>query len=86
MKLKYGQQLIRQMNYMTKVEMRRLWRSMNGMSYNYFMPLLDDFSTNQAIDKVRTLRVWTWEDSSKIANFFTCHMMRAHKYGLDIGV
>ena len=86
LKLKLGQQLIRQMNYQTKLEMRRLWRSMNGMSYNYFYPLLDDFSNAQAIDKVRTLRAWTWEDSSRIANLMTCHLMRAQKYGLEIGV
>ena len=35
-KLKYGQQLLRHMNYQTKLEMKRLWRVMGGMSYNYF--------------------------------------------------
>ena len=33
MKLKYGQQLLRQMNYQTKLEMRRLWRTMGGLSF-----------------------------------------------------
>ena len=85
-KLKLGQQLIRQMNYQTKLEMRRLWRSMGGLSYNYFYPLLDDFSQAQAIDKPRLLRTWTWEDSSKIVNFFDLHLMRAMKFGLDVPV
>ena len=85
-KLKYGQQLIRHMNYQTKLEMRRLWRQMGGMSYNYFYPLLDDFSAAQAIDKPRILRTWTWDDSTRIVNFFNCHLMRAQKYGLDIPI
>ena len=86
MKLKFGQQLIRQMNYQTKLEMRRLWRQMGPMSFNYFYPLLDDFSSSQAVDKIRILRTWTWDDSTRIVNFFNCHLMRSAKYGLDIGI
>ena len=86
MKLKYGQQLIRQMNYQTKLEMRRLWRQMGGLSFQYFYPLLDDFNSVNATDRPRILRAWTWQDSSKIVNFFTMHMMRSAKYGLDIPV
>ena len=41
---------------------------MGGMSYQYFYPLLDDFMTYQAIDKPRLLRMWTWDDSTRIAN------------------
>ena len=60
MKLKYGQQLIRQMNYQTKLEMRRLQRQMGGMSYLYFYPLLDDYMSQSAVDRPRILRTWTW--------------------------
>ena len=85
-KLKFGQQLIRQMNYQTKLEMRRLWRQMGGMSYNYFYPLLDDFSKAQAVDRPRLLRTWTWDDSSRIVNFMNVHLLRCAKYGLDIPI
>ena len=84
MKLKYGQQLLRQMNYQTKLEMRRLWRTMGGLSYQYFYPLLDDFMTYQAIDRPRLLRLWTWDDSTRIANLMTVHLMKSHRYALDI--
>ena len=60
MKLKYGQQLIRHMNYQTKLEMRRLWRQMGGMSYQYFYPLMDDFMRAWNVDRPRCLRTWTW--------------------------
>ncbi len=86
MKLKYGQQLLRQMNYQTKLEMRRLWRTMGGLSYQYFYPLLDDFMTYQAIDKPRLLRLWTWDDSTRIANFMTVHLLKSQRYGLDIPI
>ena len=86
MKLKYGQQLIRQMNYQTKLEMRRLWRQFGGMSYQYFYPLLDDYNAVNATDRPRILRLWTWQDSCKIVNFFDLHLIRSSKYGLDIPV
>ena len=60
MKLKYGQQLIRQMNYQTKIEIRRLYRIMGGTSYLYFYPLMDDYMSSQAVDRPRLLRTWTW--------------------------
>ena len=85
-KLKHGQTLIRQMNYQTKLEMRRLWRQMGGLSYQYFYPLLDDYMNASAVDRPRNLRLWTWEDSTRIVNFFDCHLLRAHKFGLDIPV
>ena len=31
-------------------------------------------------------RLWTWDDSTRIANFMTTHMMQAQKYGLDIPI
>ena len=74
------------MNYQTKLEMRRLWRQMGGLSYNYFYPLLDDFTTAQSVDTPRLLRTWTWDDSSRIVNFMNLHLLRAQKYGLDIPI
>ena len=59
-KLKYGQQLIRQMNYQTKIELRRLYRTMSGLSYMYSYPLMDDYMAACAVDKPRLLRTWTW--------------------------
>ena len=74
------------MNYQTKLEMRRLWRTMGGLSYQYFYPLLEDFMTYQAIDKPRLLRLWTYDDSTRIANMMTLHLIKSHKYGLDIPI
>ena len=74
------------MNYQTKLEMKRLWRVMGSMSYNYFyviqfrltvaQPLLDDYMVYNAIDRPRGQRLWTWDDSSRIVNFFNCHLMK----------
>ena len=72
------------MNYQTKLEMRRLWRIMGGMSYQYFYPLLDDFMTYQAIDKPRLLRLWTWDDSTRIVNMMSVYLLKSHRYALDI--
>ena len=38
------------------------------------------------MDKPKMLRLWAWDDSSKIVNFMTCHLMQAKKYGLDIPI
>jgi hypothetical protein len=40
--------------------MRRLWRQMGGMSYQYFYPLMDDFMRAWNVDRPRCLRTWTW--------------------------
>ena len=32
------------------------------------------------------MRTWTWDDSSRIVNLFNLHLLRAHKYGLDIPI
>ena len=74
------------MNYQTKLEMRRLWRIMGGSSFQYFYPLLDDYMGQNAVDRPRILRTWTWQDSSKIVNFFNLHLMQAQRYALDIPV
>ena len=60
MKLKYGQYLIKEMQRQNKLEMKRLWRIMNHMSYNYFYPLMDDYMKVWNIDRPRILRTWTW--------------------------
>ena len=39
--------------------------------------------SSAAMDKPKMLRLWSWEDSTKIANFMTMHMMKAQKFGLD---
>ena len=62
------------MNYQSKLEMRRLFRQMGQMSYLYFYPLMDDFMTAQAMDKPKMLRMWTWDDSTKIVNFMSLHL------------
>ena len=76
--------MIRYMNYQTKLEMRRLWRSMGTCSYNYFYPLLDDYMASAAMDKPKSLRLWTWDDASKIVNFMTVHQATCEKYGLNM--
>ena len=59
---------------------------MGGMGYQYFYPLLDDYMQQSAMDRPRSLRTWTWQDSSKIVNFFNLHMLRSKKYALDIPI
>ena len=66
--------------------MRRLWRTMGGSGFQYFYPLLDDYMQANAVDRPRLLRTWTWQDSSKIVNFFDLHLLQAQKYGLDIPI
>ena len=85
-KLRFGQQLIRQMNYQTKLEMRRLWRQMGPMSFQYFYPLMDDYMNATAMDRPKMLRMWTWDDSTRIVNFMTLHLKQAQKYGLDFPI
>ena len=47
---------------------------------------MDDFQSSFAMDRPKNHRLWTWEDSSKIVNMMTCHMLQAQKYGLDMPV
>lgn len=37
-----------------------------------------------AIDKPKMLRLWTWEDSTKIVNFLNINLMKTQLYGLDM--
>ena len=46
-------------------------------------PLLDDYMSAAAMDRPKMQRLWSWEDSTRMANFITLHMMKAQKYGLD---
>lgn len=41
---------------------------------------------NAAMDRPKMLRMWTWDDSTRIVNFMTLHLMKAEKYALDIPV
>lgn len=66
--------------------MRRLWRTMGGLSFQYFYPLLDDYMGASAVDRPRLLRTWTWDDSTRIVNFMNVHYLRCYKYGLDIPI
>ena len=59
---------------------------MGPMSYLYFYPIMDDFMTSYAQDRPKMLRMWTWDDSSKIANFMTLHLSLCEKFGLNIPV
>ena len=56
------------------------------MAFLHVYPLMDDYLTQRSIDSPRTLRLWTWDDSSRIANFMKMHHMRCQKYGTEIGV
>ena len=47
---------------------------------------MDDFMSAQAMDKPKMFRMWTWDDSSRIVNFMTLHLMKAQKYALDIPI
>ena len=59
---------------------------MGPMSFQYFYPLMDDYMTAMATDKPKMLRMWSWDDSTKIVNFMTLHLKQAQKYGLDITI
>ena len=39
-----------------------------------------------AVDRPRILRTWTWQDSCKIVNFFDAHMLKCQKFALDIPI
>ena len=56
----------------------------NGMAYNYFYPFMDDYMSLYAIQSPRSLRLWTWEDSQKMVDFYRNHCEKVSKYGLDL--
>ena len=74
------------MNYQTKLEMRTIWRQMGPMSYQYIYPLMDDYMNAAAMDRPKMLRMWTWDDSTRIVNFMTLHFKKAEKFGLDLPI
>ena len=47
---------------------------------------MDDYMTSLALDRPRMTRMWTWDDSSRIVNFMTLHLMKSQKYGLDVPI
>ena len=38
------------------------------------------------MDKPKMLKLWAWDDATKIVNFMTLHLMQAQKYGLDMPI
>jgi len=42
--------------------------------------------TQHSIESPRQLRLWTWDDASRIVNFLELHVQRCQRYGLDIPV
>ena len=53
-----------------KVELKRLVQQSGDLSLQYSKPLMDDYMTLRAIDSPRNIRLWTWQDATKIANFY----------------
>ena len=51
---------------------------------NYFYPIMDSYMAQQEVDRLRKLRLWTWDDTNKIVNFMKYHRYRCAKYGLNI--
>ena len=47
-------------------------------------PLLDDYFQNRSIDTPRMLRLWTWEDSTKMVNFLNQELHRARIFGKQL--
>ena len=39
-----------------------------------------------AVDRPRILRTWTWQDSCKMVNFIDHHFLKCQKYGLDVPI
>mmetsp|Transcript_11453 Transcript_11453/g.10114 ORF Transcript_11453/g.10114 Transcript_11453/m.10114 type:complete len:146 (-) Transcript_11453:25-462(-) len=78
-----GQAYLRAMLYMNKLEMRRMWRAMGSNSYSYIYNIMDDYLKQHRVDSPRIGRMWTWKDSTKIADFFKEHKARTDKYGLN---
>ena len=48
--------------------------------------MIEDYQKSFAIDRPRNMRLWTWDDASKIANFRAMHRLRCDKFGVDIGI
>ena len=45
---------------------------------------MDDYMSAMAVDRPKMLRLWTWEDSSKIVAFLNINIMKSKQYGLDM--
>ena len=81
-----GQQYLRGMMYMNKLEMKRLWRTLQTNAYPYIYPIMDDYMKQHRVDSPRVNRLWTWRDASKIVDYFREQQRRVAKYGLDNAV
>ena len=47
---------------------------------------MDDYMQSAAMDRPKLLRLWAWDDATKIVNFMTQHYMQAEKYGLNFPI
>ena len=65
-------------------EMRRLWRALGARSFKHSYESMGEYMKMFSIDSNRTMRVWTWQDATRIVEFYNLHMARAYKYGLDV--
>ena len=83
--LKNGQSYLRSLMYFNKMEMRRLSRALGNNANRYIYPIMDDYLRQYQVDAIRTERLWTWRDSTKIVEYFREHVRRTQKYGLDNG-
>lgn len=82
--VKRGQILATSIMFQSRQEMRRLWRTMGGQGFQYYKPLMDDYFRAYVVDQPRTNRLWTWQDSTRLAEFYKLHLKKAEKYGLDL--
>ena len=48
-------------------------------------PIMEDYLKQLKVDGVRTERLWTWQDSTRIVEYYRQHLKRVQKYGLDNG-
>ena len=61
---------------------RICFRVINPCSFK--QPLMDDYMSAMAVDRPKMLRLWTWEDSSKIVAFLNINIMKSKQFGLDM--
>ncbi len=78
-----GQAYMRAMLYYNKLEMKRLWRTLQTNAYPYVYTIMDDYLKQHRIDNPRVNRLWTWRDSSKMVDYIREHRRRIEKYGLN---
>lgn len=47
-------------------------------------PLMDDYMQSYYVDSPRVNRLWTWQDATKIVNFYDLFTMKNEKFGLNL--